>query len=448
MKFFRDNSELMTQGSIRKKIILFAIPIFIGQLFQQLYNTVDSLIVGNLIGKNALAAVSSTGTLTFLVIGFFFGFSMGAGVVIAREIGAENEKKISDAVHSAVAMGLLFSVAITALGVGFSPMMLRLMGTPEEVMGDAVLYLRVYFCGCTGLIMYNTFVGILQASGDSRHPLIYLIISSMTNVVLDIFFIAVLKMGVDGAALATVLSQVLSMVLALIRLKRHGGVIRLHFGKIRLERRTMKEIVHFGFPTAIQGSIIDIANLMIQSYVNSFGSLAMAGIGAYSRIEGFAFLPVISFSMAMSTFISQNMGAGKKERMRKGIRFGLGCTMVTIEIIGVLIFFLSPLLIKAFNAEPDVIYYGVLRAQICSLFYFLLGFSNVTSAVMRGLGKPMAPMLVMIVCWCAVRVAVLLTIGQVYHNILLTCWIYPITWGLSSVAYLIYFIRLHKQNVF
>ena len=448
MKLFKQSDNLMTEGSISKKIILFAIPVFIGQLFQQLYNTVDSLIVGNLIGSSALAAVSSTGTLIFLVIGFFFGFSMGAGIVIAREIGAQDKEKASKAVHTTVAMGLLFSVVITALGVAFSPLMLRLMGTPESVLPEAVLYLRIYFLGCSGLIMYNTFVGILQASGDSTHPLIYLIISSITNVILDIAFISVFKMGVDGAALATVISQFLSMALSLKRLLKSEGLIHISIKKIRFHLTTLKQIVRFGLPTALQGSIIDIANIMIQSYVNSFGKNAMAGVGAYSKLEGFAFLPVISFSMAMSTFISQNLGAQKKERVKKGMRFGLVCTVVSIELIGVLVFLLSPLMIKAFNADPEVISYGVTRAHICSLFYCLLGFSNVTSAIMRGLGKPTAPMVTMLICWCAVRVIVILTLGKVDHNFLLTCWLYPVTWGLSSVVYLILFRIYKKQGVY
>ncbi len=448
MGLFKQTNNLMTEGSIKKKIILFAIPIFIGQLFQQLYNTVDSLIVGNLVGSNALAAVSSTGTLTFLVIGFFFGFSMGAGVIIAREIGAQNEKRTSLAVHTAVAMGLFFSAAITIIGVSLSPAMLRLMGTPEEVMGDAVLYLRIYFLGCTGLIMYNTFVGILQASGDSRHPLIYLIISSIINIILDTVFIAVFGMGVDGAALATVISQFISMALAFRRLHSSASGIQIHFSKIRFNKKALLEIIRYGFPTALQGSIIDISNIVIQSYVNSFGAFAMAGIGAYARIEGFAFLPVISFSMAMSTYMSQNLGAGKKERMKKGLRFGLLCTVISIEIIGVLIYFLSPALIKAFNSDANVIYYGVMRAHICALFFFLMGFSNVTSAILRGLGKPIAPMVVMLICWCAVRIIVFMTIGQIYHNILLACWIYPITWGMSAVSYIFFLRHIHRQGVY
>lgn len=448
MSSVQQKNAVMTEGSITKKIIFFAIPIFIGQLFQQLYNTVDSLIVGNLISSSALAAVSATGTLTFLVIGFFFGFSQGAGIIIAREIGAGNAERTSKAVHTAVAMGLFFSAAITTLGVGFSPFMLRLMGTPEEVLPEAVLYLRVYFMGCTGLIMYNTFVGILQASGDSRHPLMYLVISSMLNVVLDTVFIAVFKMGVDGAALATIISQFTSMFLSLRRLIKYDTIIKISLCKIRFDMPSLMGIVRFGFPTALQGSIIDISNILIQSYVNSFGKDAMAGVGAYSKLEGFAFLPVISFSMAMSTFISQNLGAGKKDRIKKGMRFGLLCTVLSIEAIGVIVFFLSPLLIKAFNSDAEVIYYGVARAKVASLFYCLLGFSNVTAAVMRGLGKPMAPMITMLVCWCAVRVAVFMTVGQIYHEFLLTCWIYPATWALSSLVYVILYRVYKKQGLY
>lgn len=438
--------NLMTEGSISGKIVKFAIPIFIGQLFQQLYNTVDSLIVGNMIGRTALAAVSSTGTLVFLVIGFFFGFAVGAGIVISKYIGAKDTEKISLSVHTAVAMGLILSAIITFLGVCFSPFMLRLIDTPDDVFGEASLYLRVYFAGVTGMIMYNTFVGILQASGDSRHPLYYLIISSVTNVFLDVFFIGVFKMGVEGAALATALSQFLSMILSLRRLTKSDEVIKVELRKIRLHSEIVREIVKFGLPTALQNCIIDVANILIQSYVNSFGSLAMAGIGAYIKIEGFAFLPVTSFSMAMSTYISQNLGAGKKERMRKGIAFGLICTIVLIELIGIVIFITAPTLISAFNSEPDVVYFGVMRARVTSLFFCLMGFSNVTASIMRGVGKPIVPTVVMLICWCAVRVLVFTTIGQVYHDIRLTCWIYPITWALSSLVYIVCLVRLRVKK--
>ncbi len=436
---------LMTEGPIAGKILRYALPVFIGHLFQQLYNTADALIVGNLVGSRALAAVTGVGTIVFMAIGFFLGFSMGSGIVIARYIGAQDNENIHRSVHTSVAVGLFFSVLLTVAGVLLSPAVLHLMGTPADVFDDANTYLQIYFAGCTGFVMYNTFVGILQASGDSKHPLYYLIISSMTNVVLDIFFIVAFGMGVDGAALATVISQALAALLVLRRLRRQDDAIRVSLTKIRFYAANLKEIVRYGFPAAIQNCVTDFANMMIQSYVNSFTSAAMAGMGAYSKVEGFAFLPVNSFSIAMSTFISQNRGAGEKERMRQGARFGLLCSVFFVEIIGVLTFVLSPLLVSAFNRDPEVVAYGVLRGHICSLFLCLMGFTHVCAAVLRGLGKPMAPMLIILICWCAVRVAVLSTIGQSLHDIRLICWLYPITWTLSSIAEFTY-LQIMKRR--
>lgn len=441
----KNDIHRMTEGAIPRLVLRYALPIFVGYLFQQLYNTADALIVGNLVGSSALAAVTSTGSITFMAIGFFLGFSVGAGIVIARHIGAEEPDATARAVQTTVAMGIVFSVLLTAAGVLLTPAVLRLMGTPEDVFQEANLYLRIYFGGSAGFVLYNTFVGILQASGDSQHPLYYLILSSLLNIVLDVVFIAVFGMGVDGAATATVISQCAAAALAFRRLNRRDDSLRVCLRNIGFDRSNLFEIVNYGLPTAAQNCMIDLSNMLIQSYINSFSSSAMAGIGAYSKIEGFAFLPVTAFSMAMSTFISQNMGAGKRERVRKGARFGLLWSTVIIEAIGVIIFALAPILVAAFNADPTVIAYGVLRARICALFYCLLGFSHVSSSVMRGLGKPLAPMLVMLLCWCAVRVAVLMTIGRVYHNILLSCWIYPITWGMSSLVYVLY-LRMLLRN--
>lgn len=439
--------NLMTEGDIPRTVLRYALPIFIGYLFQQLYNTADALIVGNLVGSKALAAVTSTGSITFMAIGFFLGFSVGAGIVIARHIGAGDHEQTGRAVHTTVAMGLLFSVLLSLLGVLLTAPVLRLMGTPDDVFGDAALYLRIYFGGSTGFILYNTFVGILQASGDSRHPLYYLIFSSLLNIVLDIFFIIVFGMGVDGAAAATVISQCVAALLAFRRLYRRNDIIRIRLRDIGFDRSNLSEIVRFGIPTAVQNCVIDLSNMLIQSYINSFSSSAMAGIGAYSKVEGFAFLPVTAFSMAMSTFISQNLGAGKHSRIHQGARFGLFWSVVIIEAIGVITFVFAPGLVAAFSRDPEVIAFGVLRARICALFYCLLGFSHVSSAVMRGLGKPIMPMLVMLLCWCAIRVAVLTTIGHVYHNILLACWIYPVTWGMSSLVYGIALYRIRKTRL-
>lgn len=437
----------MTEGSIRRKIIGFAIPVFVGYLFQQLYNTADSLIVGNYLGENALAAVSANGAFIFLFIGFFMGFSTGAGVVIARHIGAGDSAQTRLAVHTAVAMGLAFSALVSVLGVAISPAVLRWMGTPREVFAESNKYLRVYFAGAAGLVMYNMFVGILQASGDSRHPLLYLVISSLFNVALDLLFVGALGMGVEGAALATVLSQFLSMLMAGARLMRLEGDIRVSPRQVRFDAANLRAIVQNGLPTALQASVIDLSNVLIQSYINSFGNLAMAGIGASTKLEGFAFLPITAFSMAITTFVSQNMGARRYDRVRQGIRFGVGCAVATIEALGVALFLLAPTLIGLFNRNPDVVAFGMGRARVCALFYCLVGFSHVASAVMRGLGKPMTPMIIMLTCWCAVRIAVLFTLGQLLHDIRLAYWIYPFTWTLSSAVYAVLLKRMHMDRL-
>lgn len=435
--------NLMIEGDYRLQIIKFAIPLFIGHLFQQLYNTADSLIVGNYLGPNALAAVSSTGSLIYLLIGFFMGFSIGAGIVIARYVGAKDKIQTSNSVHTTIAMGLSFSILMTIIGVTLSPYILIWLNTPTEVLGEATTYLRIYFSGSMTLIMYNTFVGILQASGDSKHPLYYLVISSIINIILDVLFIGIFHMGVEGAAIATVISQFVSASLALFRLLKTTEDIHVSLSKIRFHKKVFKMIIRYGLPTALQACVIDFANLLIQSYINTFGNLAMAGVGASNKVEGFSFLPVTAFSMAISTFISQNVGANKMDRVNSGIKFGILASIICIEAIGLIYYLLAPGIISLFNSDSVVINYGSTRARICSPFYFLMGFSHISSAIMRGIGKPNLPMFVMLFCWCAVRVFVLLTIGQVYHIIQLAFWIYPITWFLSAFVYAIYMKHLN-----
>lgn len=436
-----DSLSLMTSGDIKKLILGYAGPIFVGQLFQQLYNTADAMIVGNFSGQTSLAAITSIGSLSNLFVGFFTGFSTGASVIIAREIGANNAKKTSNAIHTTVALGIVLSILMTFSGYFFSPALLTMMGTPSDVYPLSLIYLRIYFLGSFPLIMYNMLVGILRAGGDSRHPLYYLIVSSLLNVVLDIVFVGGFKMDVSGAAIATVLSECVSMLLCFVQLIREEGMLHVSFKKIRFFKEDLLEIFEYGLPTGIQICVIDIANIMIQSYINSFGSIAVAGVGAYSKIDGFAFLPVTSFSMALTTFISQNKGAHQTARVKEGIKFGLFVSLVIVELIGVLVFVFSPNLIAMFNQNPEVIKYGVDRARTVSLFYCLLGFSHVVSAILRGYGKPVMPVVVMLVCWCAVRVITLMTIGTYVHNLYLTHWLYPITWFLSSTVYLFWLLK-------
>ena len=306
-------------------------------------------------------------------------------------------------------------------------------------MDESLTYLQIYFMGSLGSVMYNIFVGTLQAMGDSKHPLYYLIASSIVNVVLDILFIAVFHAGVGGAALATIISQFLSAFLCMFRLMKNKGCEKLYLRKIRFNWEMLKQIVRFGLPSGVQNSIIALANVVVQSNINSFGEMAMAGVGAFSKIEGFGFLPITSFTMAMTTFISQNLGAKQHERAKQGARFGIFMTALLAELIGVVVFIFAPQLIAAFDSNPAVVEIGVEKARTSALFFFLLAYSHAVSAILRGAGKAVVPMMVMMIFWCVVRVAFLMITVPLTHSIQMLYWVYPLTWGLSSLAFLWYY---------
>ena len=433
----------MTEGPIGQKLIRFALPLFLGNLFQQLYNIADTLIVGNLLGSTALAAVSSTGSLVFLLISLFSGVATGAGVVISRYFGARDVARMRRAVHTAMAFGLSAGAVVTVVGVLLSPQILIWMDTPAEVMAQSVAYLRVYFAGALGMVLYNTCMSILQAVGDSRHPLEYLIVSSCLNVVLDLAMIAGLHMGVGGAALATILAQFTSVILCLIRLTRVKEDYRVNWREIRFHGEELKLVVRYGLPSGMQSSIISLANVVVQSNINAFGEMAMAGCGAYSKVEGFGFLPITSFIMALTTFVSQNLGAREYERAKKGARLGILWAMLLAEAIGVATAVFAPALIRAFTGEPAAIAFGVERARVAGLFYCLLAYSHCVSAVLRGAGHAVTPMVVMLVFWCVVRVSFLTVVGPMVQSMAAVNWVYPLTWSLSSITLLIYF---HKAD--
>jgi len=436
-----ESKTRMTEGSISKKIILFAIPLFLGNLFQQLYNTADSLIVGNYLGSNALAAVSSSGNLIFLMVGFINGIAMGAGVVIARYYGAKNKDYLQRAIHTTTAFGLVAGITLTAAGMYLAPKILVLMGTPADVHPESIVYFQTYFAGSLGVVMYNIFVGILQSVGDGRHPLIYLIISSCVNVVLDIFFIAGLGMGVGSAALATAISQFVSAILCMVHLMRVKEDYRLELRKIRFDRHMLRQIIQNGVPSGFQNSVIAIANVFVQSNINAFGKMAMAGCGAYSKVEGFAFLPVTCFTMAITTFVGQNLGAKQYDRAKKGAKFGILCSISIAELIGITIYTAAPVLIAAFNRDPDVIHYGVMQARTIALFYCLLAFTHCIAAVLRGSGNAAVPMIVLLCVWCLFRVSYITLAVRLIPDIRVIFWAYPLTWSISSVIFLFLFLR-------
>ena len=433
--------QSLIEGTIWKSLLLFALPVFLGNVFQQLYNTFDAWCVGNYIGDNALAAVSSAGSLIFLMVSFFNGLAMGAGVVIARAFGAKQYDSMSKTIHTAVLFGLFVGFGLSVAGVALTPTILQWMGTPEEVLPQSIEYFAFYFSGAVFTVMYNIFVGILHAVGDSKHPLYYLIISAFTNVLLDMLFVAVLGFGVGSAAIATTISQGASAVLCLVHLLRVDAPYKIQLRKIRFHKQSLADIIRYGLPSGIQFSVISLANVVVQANINSFGKAAMAGCGSYSKLEGFAFLPVNCFTQALSTFVGQNLGAKRHDRVKKGVFFGIVCCCVTAQLIGVLCYAFAPQLIGFFSESPEAIEFGVLHMRTICMFYFLLSFSHCIASVLRGAGKATVPMFTMLACWCLIRMAYISVAIKFVNKLTTVSWAYPITWTLSSIIFLIYFLK-------
>jgi len=431
----------MTSGSIYKHMLAFALPILFSQLFQQLYNTADAFIVGRLLGTEALAAVSSSGPLIHLMISFLVGISMGASTVISRYFGAGDPDKVSKAIHTNLAFGLISSLILTAFGVIFTPTILRWINTDPQVLPQATEYFRLYFAGFSTIVMYNMCKGIMNAVGDSRRPLYYLIYSSVLNVVLDVVFIAVFNWGVWSAAFATVISQASALVLCLFHVLKKGHIYSVYISRIRIHREIFGEIVRIGLPAGVSNSVIGLANVVVQSQINSFGMLAMAAYGAHSKIEGFVFLPVMSFNIAISTFISQNLGAKQYERAKKGARFGIILAVAMAQCIGFVVLAFAPQLVAMFDPTPGVVELGALQARTLARFYFLLSFSHAIASVCRGAGKAFVPMLVMLGVWCMARLVYIYAIMHFVGEISYIYWAYPITWVISSLIYLVYYLR-------
>ena len=431
----------MTEGNTYSLMLGFALPTLLSEVFQQLYNTADAFIVGKCLGTSALAAVTSSGTLIFLLVSFFIGMSLGAGVVISRYFGAKKEDEVSRAIHTVRAFGIVSGILLTVVGVAFTPTFLKWMQTDPEVMPQAVEYFRYYFLGAMALVLYNICRSIINALGDSRRPLYYLIFSSLLNIVLDVLFLGVFGWGVWSAAAATVLSQMASVVFCMAYLLQKGNIFTVDLRKIRFHRDMLSEIVRYGLPSGVQNSVIAFANVIVQSQINSFGKLAMAAYGTHAKIEGFAFLPITSFNMACTTFISQNLGAKQYDRAKSGARFSIFAAVFLAEAIGVCYFIFAPAFIGFFDQTPGVIAFGVQQARTVALFYCLLAFSHSVAAVCRGAGKAFVPMCVMLSVWCVVRILYIIIVMRLTGEIRYIYWAYPLTWGISSVIYLIYYLR-------
>ena len=431
----------MTLGSPYALMIGFALPTFLSQVFQQLYNTADAFIVGRFLGTNALAAVTSSGTLIFLLVSLFMGIAMGGGVVISRYFGAGDETQVSRAIHTMLAFGVVSGIILTIVGVALTPTFLVWMQTDPEVMPEAVEYFRYYFLGALAMVMYNVCRSVMNALGDSQRPLYYLIFSSLVNIVLDLLFIGTFHWGVWSAAAATVISQAASVALCMVHLLRKGNIYTVELSRIRFHKDLLIEILRYGMPSGVQNSVIAFANVIVQSQINSFGKLAMASYGVHAKIEGFAFLPITSFNMASTTFISQNLGAKEYDRAQKGARFAIFSAVLLAELIGICHYVFAPQFIGFFDSNPGVVALGVQQARTVALFYFLLAYSHSIAAVCRGAGKAFAPMFIMLSVWCVLRISYIIAVMHLTGDISFIYWAYPLTWGISSVIYLVYYLR-------
>ena len=438
----------LTKGSVARGILSFTIPLIFGQLLQQLYNIADAWVIGNFADNTAFAAISSSGSLAFLIVGLFNGIAVGGGVVISHYFGAGDEENIEQAIHTNLLFGIVASILMTLIGVLFAPQILRLMQVPENVLPQSMLYFRIYFAGSVTIVMYNVFMSIMRALGDSLHPLYYLAVSSVANIVLDLLFVAVFHWGVAGAAVATVLSQGLSAILCMYQMMHHKGCTRISWRKLKYYPSIMGDVIRQGLPAGIQNSVISIGNIVVQTNVNSFGEFAMTGMGAHIKIEGFVFIPIMAVSLTMSTFISQNLGAREYGRAKKGAAFGIGFSLVTAEVIGLIMYFLAPELIQIFTRAEEAVGFGVIQMRTVALFYFLLAFSHSATGVLRGCGKSIVPMATMISFWCGIRVLYVNVAIHFFHVFQTISWAYPLTWSLSSIVFLIFLLKSDWVHAF
>ena len=431
-------TTIMTEGSIWKKLLMYSIPLILGNLFQQLYNTVDSIIVGNYIGSEALAAVGSSGSIINLLIGFCVGASAGAGVVIAQFFGAQDKEGVRKAVHTTLAIAIAAGVVMTVVGILLVPFLLRAMGTPEEVFGQAVTYLQVYFGGIFFSVIYNMSAGILNAVGNSRRSLIYLMIAAVSNIFLDLLLVVVLKMGIVGAALATDISQLLSCIFILLFLTRSQEIYRVRLREIRFYERMPSKIIKIGLPTGIQHVVISFSNVLVQSSVNSFGAAAMAGFAAYIKIDGFNILPVMSFSTAATTFTGQNIGAGKYDRVKRGMYVSLAMGIIYTIATGILLLIFAPQVIGVFTDNQDVVTYGGYIMKFFCPFYWSLAILHVLSGTIRGTGHTLEPMLVILFSLCVFRVIWITAALSIAHQFSYVMVVYPLSWMVGMILILLY----------
>ena len=442
MKGSGSKAKRMTEGSIFKCLLYFALPLMVGNFFQQLYNTVDSIIVGNFVGKEALAAIGSVDSIINTYIGFFVGLSAGAGVVISQYYGASDDENVHKAVHTTIAITLIMAIGTTIISLFTTDIFLKISRVPSDVWPEAETYLGIYFLGLVGLLIYNMGSGILRAVGDSKHPLYFLIFSALSNTVLDIIFVANLRLGVAGAAYATIISQALSALLVLYTLIKTKDCYKISFRKIRIYPKLLKQIFRIGLPTALQMMVTAFSNVFVQSYINSFGSAAMAGYSSYNKIDKVCLLPLQSIGLAITTFMGQNIGAGNSERAIKGVKTATRMNVVTAIVLLTFLWVVAPYLIYIFNQDEEVIDYGTILLRTMSPFFLCIAYNQIHNGALKGAGNTKIPMIIMMSCFIVFRQIYLFVISRVINTPIAIALGYPLGWLLCTIILSIYYKKV------
>ena len=437
----------MTEGPLTTKIIKFTIPVMLSGILQLLFNTADVIVVGRFTGKTALAAVGSTGSLINLLVSLFMGLSIGTNVLVARYQGAKDDKSVSETVHTSIALGIVGGLILLIVGVVATRPLLEMMATPEDVIDQSTLYMRILFFGMPLNLILNFGAAILRAIGDTKRPLYYLTVAGVINLFLNIFLVTVFSLGVAGVAIATVISEGVSCVLILLCLKHETGVIRLYFNRIKINPSKCVDIMKIGLPAGLQGCIFSISNVLIQSSVNSFGSTVMAGNTAASNIEGFVYVSMNSLHQTCISFTSQNFGAGKFKRIKMVLINCLVIVAITGLVLGNSAYFFGKFLLSAYNNEAEVISYGLIRLSIISTMYFLCGLMDVMVGAMRGIGYSILPMIVSLVGACGLRIVWIYTVFVKFRTLDILFISYPVTWTITFLSHLVcYYIVTRKYK--
>lgn len=436
----------MTKGPILRELVLFSLPLLVGNIFQQLYNTVDSIVVGRFVGSDALGAVTGVMPAINTLIGLFLGLSTGASVVVSQLFGAGNRKGLRRAVHSAMVLTLIMGIIMMAVGYAITPALLRFMKTPDSIMEMSQTYLRIYFLGILGLMYYNMTSGVLRAVGDSQRPLYFLIVTSIINVILDLLFVAAFGMGVEGVALATVIAQFVSSFMGLYVLFRSPEDYSITWKEMKMDRAMTRKILVIGLPTGIQMSIINFSNVFVQGYINHFGAASTAGWGTYLRVDAFVVLPIITIASAVTTFTGQNAGAGKVDRIKGGIRSSMILSVAITLVICILEFIFAAEVVKLFNTEAAVVEYGTLYIHLNCLFDVLCAGNQVYAAVLSGIGDAKGPTLIMIFSFVVFRQIYLLVISHIMYTPVLVSLGYPAGWLVCNIIMTIYLKRSHWER--